>query len=67
MVTVVLTIALGFVLAIFSIRKILKLEDTSAQHYAEMSHARVELKHLSARLLEAQEEERRLISRETAR
>jgi signal transduction histidine kinase len=63
-VTVVLTIALGFVLAIFSIRKILKLEDTSAQHYTEMSHARVELKHLSARLLEAQEEERRLISRE---
>jgi signal transduction histidine kinase len=44
MVTVVLTIGLGFVLAIFSIRKILK--------------------HLSARLLEAQEQERRLISRE---
>jgi signal transduction histidine kinase len=64
MVTVVLTIALGLVLAMFSIRKILKLESTSAQHYTEMSHARVELKHLSARLLEAQEEERRLISRE---
>jgi signal transduction histidine kinase len=64
MVTVVLTIALGFVLAIFSIRKILKLEGRSAQHYTEMSHARVELKRLSARLLEAQEEERRLISRE---
>jgi signal transduction histidine kinase len=64
MFTVVLTIGLGFVLAIFSTRKILKLEGTSAQHYKEMSHARVELKHLSARLLEAQEEERRLISRE---
>jgi len=64
MVTVVLTIALGFVLAIFSTRKILKLESTSARHYTEMSHARVELKHLSARLLEAQEDERRLISRE---
>jgi signal transduction histidine kinase len=64
MVTVVLTIALGFVLAIFSTRKILQLESTSAQHYTEMSHARVELKRLSARLLEAQEEERRLISRE---
>jgi signal transduction histidine kinase len=64
MITIGLTIALGFVLAIFSTRKILKLESTSAQHYTEISHARVELKQLSARLLEAQEEERRLISRE---
>jgi signal transduction histidine kinase len=64
MITVGLTIALGFVLAIFSTRKILKLEATSAQHYQEMSQTRVELKQLSARLLEAQEEERRLISRE---
>jgi signal transduction histidine kinase len=63
-VTVMLTIALGFMLAIFSIRKILRLEGTSAKHYTEISHARVELKRLSARLLEAQEEERRLISRE---
>ena len=63
-ITVSLTIALGLVLAVFSTRKILKLEGTSAQHYKEMSHARVELKQLSARLLEAQEEERRLISRE---
>ena len=63
-ITIGLTIALGFVLAIFSTRKILKLESTSAQHYTEISHARVELKQLSARLLEAQEEERRLISRE---
>ena len=64
LITIGLTIALGFMLAIFSTRKILKLEDTSAQHYKEMSQARVELKQLSARLLEAQEEERRLISRE---
>jgi signal transduction histidine kinase len=64
MITISLTIALGFVLAIFSTRKILKLERTTAQHYKEMSHARAELKHLSARLLEAQEEERKLISRE---
>src|ERR1019366_8308695 len=63
-ITLGLTIALGFVLAIFSTRKILKLEDTSAQHYREMSHARAELKQLSARLLKAQEEERKLISRE---
>jgi signal transduction histidine kinase len=64
MITVALTIVLGFVLAVFSTRKILKLENTSAEHYQEISHARVELKQLSARLLEAQEDERRLISRE---
>ena len=64
LITIGLTIALGLVLAIFSTRKILKLEDTSDRHYKEISHARVELKQLSARLLEAQEEERRLISRE---
>ncbi len=63
-ITVGLTIALGLVLAIFSTRNILRLEAKSAQHYEEMSHARAELKQLSARLLEAQEEERRLISRE---
>ena len=64
LITIGLTIALGLVLAIFSTRKILELEDTSDRHYQEISHARVELKQLSARLLEAQEEERRLISRE---
>src|SRR5260370_34972561 len=64
MITVGLTIALGFVLAIFSTRKILKLEGTSAQHFQEISHARVELKQLSARRLEAQEEERRVHSSE---
>ena len=64
LITICLTIALGLVLAIFSTRKILKLEDTSDRHYKEISHARAELKQLSARLLEAQEEERRLISRE---
>ncbi|MGD0774514.1 MAG: MCP four helix bundle domain-containing protein [Candidatus Solibacter sp.] len=63
-ITLGLTIALGLALAIFSTRKILKLEGTSAQHYQEMSQARAELRQLSARLLEAQEEERRLISRE---
>jgi signal transduction histidine kinase len=64
MITLGLTISFGLMLAIFSTRRILKLEATSARHYKEMSHARGELKHLSARLLEAQEEERRAISRE---
>ena len=63
-IAIVLTSGLGFLLAWFSVRKILKLEDTAARHYEEINHARTELKQLSARLLEAQEEERRSISRE---
>jgi signal transduction histidine kinase len=55
--TVGLTIALGLLLAGLSIRKILDLETGTER-------ARVELQHLSARLVEAQEEERRSISRE---
>jgi len=63
-VTVGLTIGLGLLLAIFSIRKILGLETETGQRYQEISDARAELKLLSARLVEAQEEERRSISRE---
>ena len=63
-VTAGLTVGLGLLLALFSIRKILRLENTSARHFREINQARTELKQLSARLLEAQEEERRLISRE---
>src|SRR5262249_52705722 len=51
LVTIGLTIGLGFLLALFSIHKILKLEDRTAQHYTEISNARAELKQLSARLL----------------
>jgi signal transduction histidine kinase len=54
---IALTIGLGFLLAWFGIRSILKLESVAAGHYREISQ-------LSARLLEAQEEERRAISRE---
>jgi signal transduction histidine kinase len=64
LITIGLTVLVGLMLAIFSTRKILKLEDTSTRHYNEISQARVELKQLSARLLEAQEDERRLIARE---
>ena len=56
-ITVALTFGLGLVLAAFSVRKILELE-------AEGAAARVALQNLSARLVEAQEEERRSISRE---
>ena len=59
-----LTILLGLLLAGFSMRNILGLEAETAQHYKEISNARAELKQLSARLVEAQENERRSISRE---
>ena len=59
-----LTIILGLLLAGFSMRSILGLEAETAEHYKEISHARAELKQLSARLVEAQEDERRSISRE---
>ncbi len=56
-VTIALVIGLGLLLAAFSIRKILALENASAA-------SQEALQHLSARLVEAQEEERRSISRE---
>ena len=59
-----LTVGLGLLLAAFSIHKILGLETKTAEHYKEISNARAELKQLSARLVEAQENERRSISRE---
>jgi signal transduction histidine kinase len=59
-----LTIGLGLVLAVFTTRRILALETETAARYREIALARGELKDLSARLLEAQEQERRLISRE---
>jgi signal transduction histidine kinase len=63
-ITIGLTIGLGLVLAAFSMRKILGLETETAVRYREISDARAELKLLSARLVEAQEDERRSISRE---
>ena len=62
--TIGLTIGLGLLLAGFTIRKMLALEGEMAHHYEEIAQARAELKQLSARLVEAQEDERRSISRE---
>jgi signal transduction histidine kinase len=59
-----LTIGLGILLASFSTRRILALEAETADRYREISDARLELKQLSARLVDAQEDERRSISRE---
>jgi signal transduction histidine kinase len=63
-ITIGVTVGLGLLLAAFSIRKILNLEGRTAVHMREISSARTQLQELSARLLEAQEEERRSISRE---
>jgi signal transduction histidine kinase len=63
-VTVALTIILGLILAAFTMRRTLELETETGRHYQEIVKARAELKQLSARLVEAQEDERRSISRE---
>jgi signal transduction histidine kinase len=56
-ITIALTIALGLVLAAFSMHRILALE-------TEATASRAQLQQLSARLVAAQEDERRSISRE---
>jgi signal transduction histidine kinase len=63
-ITIGLTIGVGLLLAAFSMSKILRLEAETTARYQEIATARVELKQLSARLVEAQENERRSISRE---
>jgi signal transduction histidine kinase len=63
-VTLLITLALGVLLASMSMRKILQLEHQSTARFNEISLARAELKDLSARLVAVQEGERRAISRE---
>ena len=59
-----LTLGIGLILAGASIGRILRLERESQLRYCQVQRAQGELKELSARLLEAQEKERRAISRE---
>ena len=59
-----LTAGSGLLLAAFTIRRTLELESELNKRYEEVSRAQQELKELSARLVSAQEEERRAISRE---
>jgi signal transduction histidine kinase len=63
---VILGVALGagLLLAAFTIWRTLRLEDELQKRYEEGAEARRELTELSARLVSAQEEERRAISRE---
>ena len=63
-ITIGVTVGLGLLLAAFSMRRILNLERRMGEHMREISSARSELRQLSARLLEVQEQERRSISRE---
>ena len=58
------TVGVGIVLAAFTIRRTLALENELQKRYEEGRRAQQELKELSARLVSAQEEERRAISRE---
>lgn len=62
--TLAVTLGIGLLLAGFSMRKILDLERQSSTRFVEIAQARSELKELSARLVDAQESERRSISRE---
>jgi signal transduction histidine kinase len=57
-------LALGLGMAAFSTHKILRLEAHALARYQEVAEAREQLTHLSARLVEAQETERRSLSRE---
>lgn len=62
--TLLAALALGLGLALFSVRKILHLEEQARLQYVDMAEARTQLKELSARLVQAQETERRSLSRE---
>ncbi len=64
LVTLVAALVLGLGMAAFSTRRILKLEDQAHLRYEETADARSQLKDLSARLVQAQETERRALSRE---
>ncbi|MBV8844079.1 MAG: MCP four helix bundle domain-containing protein [Bryobacterales bacterium] len=62
--TLIVALMIGLALAAFIMRKILKLEDQARVRYEEATDARIQLKDLSARLVQAQETERRALSRE---
>ncbi len=59
-----LTVGIGFLLALFTVHRILALERDASVRFREIATARGELKQLSARLVDVQENERRTISRE---
>ena len=60
----IVALVLGGGMAAFSMRRILRLEDQARQRYEEAAEARKQLTDLSAKLVQAQETERRALSRE---
>jgi signal transduction histidine kinase len=63
-ITLSAAVIFGLGMAVFSIRRILRLETRAHIRYQEATEARSQLKELSARLVQAQETERRALSRE---
>lgn len=59
-----LTIFLGLLIAAFSVLRILRLERIAARHHQKVVEAEHELRELSHQLVQAQEDERRSLSRE---
>jgi signal transduction histidine kinase len=64
LITFTAAILLGLALALTTMRKVRRLENEADQRYREAEEARHELSRLSDRLVTAQEEERRRLSRE---
>jgi signal transduction histidine kinase len=62
--TLIVTVVLGTGMAIFSTSRVLKSEARAQARFEEVAEARSQLKNLSARLVQAQESERRALSRE---
>jgi signal transduction histidine kinase len=62
--TALVAILIGVGLAFLTVRRVQKLERESQERYREVARTREELHRLSARLVAAQEEERRKLSRE---
>jgi signal transduction histidine kinase len=62
--TLLITVLLGIGMATFSTRKILKLEARAHTQYKDVAEARLQLENLSARLVQAQETERKSLARE---
>ncbi len=63
-ITLFAALSLGLVMALFTSRRILRLEASASAQFHEVAEARTQLKDLSARLVEMQESERRALSRE---
>ncbi len=64
LITLIVTVVLGTGMALFSSRRVLNSEVRAEVRFKEVAEARRQLKNLSASLVQAQESERRALSRE---